>query len=467
MLALLLTAGLPSCGQEILSTTGSPLGGLEPWDPSPPANQCDQGIMARVIEILRPHMTRLDAAEATVQNALASQGWHAAAGAALTRRQAVCEDILAVIGIVQRHNKEVSDWRLGAFRQQYVLTTQFLTSGRLNAAPAGDAKEAPSQEEARSQVARGGRRWPHLSVVWVPCEAAFELHSEQRELLGQLGLSPAPWEDDTALALCALLALLGQADTDAAGGVTLAEEVRSFAEQTGVRHVETYGLGSRRADPRAVAQVLEAYLGRGPVVQLNAPEHAQVVALELGSYSYPTVLSAQAAACVTSVNAPVPRVFLAHAVWTAQTPDVTTFYQDKAALYAILAAALQTRVQTATGENAARQVTTLYAPYLWALTHCVPCLSPFRADVVGQGNIRFTDAWAPPDPAGRADPQRTEENLNVALAAKHVALRTDLFLLQADFIRNPEGFWQWTPRYAGFRGCLNPRPKATPASGAR
>jgi hypothetical protein len=480
--------------QEMFGTTGAPLGGLEPWDEPARPSPRDLGIENRVQEMLKHHVESLHKANAAVRDA-ASQGWNVAADAALQRRQTVCEDILAVIGIIKRHNSEIQKWQLGASKTRYILGPDLFSSalvsssqptapssgrgptGSDGAAPSSDrdsagsegaataAQKAPGSDD--SAAAHSAPIWPHLASPWLPYEAAVEFNFEERQILERLGLSPTTWEADQELALCALLTLLRQVKLDASGILMLQEDLLAFAKSTGSQYVEKYEMGKLRTDANQTALALEFSLGHRDVCRLSDEDNRLEHSLALGSYTYLAVRPDATAKRVQAVSAPMAKAFLGKTICPPQPGEAARSYAEKGRLFVVLSSELQTRVKSALEGSPVSADVALYSPFLWALAHSVPCLSPFQADVRTDGSVRLTQGRAAPDEDGAADVWSAEEALNRLLAGKGSKAQQDLFLLQADLVRDGGDVWQWKPRAAGFRGYLNQRQKATPASGGK
>lgn len=466
IVAAWLLAGSVLQAQEMFGTTGAPLGGLEPWDEPARPSPRDLGIENRVQEMLKHHVERLCEANTAVRDA-ACQGWSAAADAALQRRQSACEDILAVIGIIKRHNSEIEKWQLGASQSRYLLGPDLFSSALQ---PRSQPAEAVPQKGPSSGDPPAAQRpvgWPYLAPLWLPYEAAVDFNGEELEILKRLGLSPAAWEMDQELALCALPTLLRQVKLGASGLLMLQEDLLAFAKSTCSQYVEKYEMGKLRTDANQTALALESSLGRQDVCRLSDEDNRdkRLGPLALGSYTYLAVRPDATAKRVQAGGVPMARAFLGKVVCPRQPGEVVKCYVEKGRLFVSFSSELQTRVKSAPEGPSVSADVDLYAPFLWALAHSVPCLSPFQADVRTDGSVRLTQGRAAADRDHAPDVWRAEEELNRLLAGKGSKAQRDLFLLQADLVRDGADAWQWKPRAAGFRGYLNQRQKAAPAGG--
>ena len=103
--------------------------GLEPWDDVLNSGSTrDMGILDRILKMLQPHILRLSKTNNDLQKTLKSNGLHAYANIAYKRRNEICKDILAVIGIIKRHNNEVKKWNIDASREQYIFASDIFKS---------------------------------------------------------------------------------------------------------------------------------------------------------------------------------------------------------------------------------------------------------------------------------------------------------------------------------------------------
>ena len=473
LLALLCLCVLPNLfAQDIISTSGVLMEGLEPWDTvSVVKTSPDEGILDRILKMLQPHVLRLNQANSAVKETLESSGRQASANTALERQRVVCEDILAVIGIINRHNSEVASWKIEASRDQYLLTPEFFasdifrrimkTASASSDADPNSAVPGPTRPDSEATNDTDAIQWPYLAAIWAPFMVGVEFGVEQLELLTNLGLSASAWQDAPDLALCALLVLLRQATVTTEKRVVLTKGTNALLEEMNTNYIEKYELGSRHLDLTQGMVQLESLLGFSAIQPFLNNDNVKMITLELGSYHYPTIPYGEAAVDRVSSEGPIPKAFLDKTIWTDQVGEAFSFYLEKARLYVDLASDLAERVTSLEDPKAAEQVAHIYAPFLSALARCTPCLSAFRPKKQGKQGIRITESWisAQNDPV--PDLWRVDGTLHDAFIVRGVEPFDYLFLLQSDFSPDAQGAWHWTPRVAGYRGYLNVRNTST------
>ena len=449
-----------SLGQTMIGTTGASIDELDLWKEVPVSNdEPDRGIVDRVLAMLQPHLDRLNTTNHELQELCDTDGPRRAAAKALEKQRSTCEDILAVIGILKRHNSEIDSWNLGASLDQYVLSSEALQLERPVVADSADSLAAPSESPMEGQTPKGkDNYWPYLASVWLPVAATIEFEPQQTELLTQFGISESVWSKEPDSNLFALITTLRQADLDPTGNLTPSRTVRELAAEIGETIVVKHDLAAMRADPAEIAQIFRAPVGWKDISRLSTLQDVRHHTLAAGTYEYRSLPPQSLATVFQSSDAVLAKGFLDRLIRLGSGNKAADAYNKRVQFHALIVSELTDRLSATAAGDHAQRVALLYSPYVSACARAEPCLTPFQPTLLPDSSgLKFTDQW---NDNRLESPWAAENSLNETLRDRGVAPTQDVFLLQADYDARESNAWR--PRVAGFRGYLNMRKDSPP-----
>jgi hypothetical protein len=440
LILVALALAFPARAFDIIGIDGLPMGGLEPWGtPAAHTEAGDAGMIRRLTDILRPPIERLDQSEQRITAVSRSPDPIALVDALTAGQVGICEDIVALLGTLQKHRREIATWKLGAQAERIGVSAEGFGLALL--------MQALTPDKAPEEAAAAGR-WTWCAAAWMPFEAAFDFQIEQDRMLRNLGFDPPQLAADPAWARGALILTLRQIEEDA--GLLPAGGLRTLLE-TGeaARAILAFELGQRAVNKRFDERI-DALVARRSVLALFRADLVSEWELEAGEYNYLALRSDSEEAVRQGLGRGLLTRFLqgAFRLQGRGADEIIRAHAVRHAMYTLLETEQAGR-RAATGALTADR---LYRPYLMLLAAFPPSLSPYRPTRVNDRWIAFVeDENAPPAPAAR----RTGADPGGDAASVPQGVTSLLFLLQADCFSHDGKTWEWRPRAACSRRHLD------------
>lgn len=417
--------------QEIISACGTPMGELEPWGVPAKGLPVDAGMTRRLEEMIRPLVARLDESEALLRATEQGGNVRALLDAMCARQANVCADVLALIGLLGKHEKEVGAWKLGEQRRAVGICGEGFGQDILERALiSGDKPEREKTEPVN--------RWPWCAATWLPFECGVQFDGEEERILAEMGLSVHGHAERAEWAWSTLALFLRQAAVNSSNVSYPGASLRNLMDRLVASMVVEYRLG-KPASSEYFQERIELLCGRKNILGLFQPERMDVWSFEDGEYTF-KCLRPDAQNVVGAVLGRAPLANALRGGFTLRQSNAETIaraYNYRLAQYQFLTA--DCAAQCAIPGVTAADINRMYGPFRLILSRSPPCLSPYRVEVVNENWLRFVDE------------HRAATNATVSGSTPSGKVDFSICLLQSDGWRDAGGDWQWAPRAAGSR----------------